>query len=139
MNLELLSAELERDEALRLKMYMDSRGIETIGIGHNLRDKPISERAARLIFADDVADVEADLDRTLPWWRDLDEVRQRVLANMVFNLGIGKLLEFKNTLAAMKVGNYVGAANGMTRSLWASQVGERARRLARAMVTGEAP
>ncbi len=75
----------------------------------------------------------------------MDEVRQRVIANMCFNMGIGNastgkgLLGFKNTLAAMQRGSYSMAAAGMLNSKWATQVGARATRLARAMETGVMP
>jgi lysozyme len=136
-SLKLFVHQLIRDEALRLTPYADSVGVLTIGVGHNLYAKPITERAAMVILEDDIADALTDLDRALPWWRDMDEVRQMVLANMCFNVGITKLLEFKNTLEAMKRGDYRMAALGVTNSKWFTQVGERAKRLVRMMQTGE--
>ena len=135
----LLQAELIRDEALRQRMYVDTVGKHTIGVGHNLDAKPISQRAALVILEDDVADVLAELDAALPWWRELNEVRQRVLINMGFNLGVPGLLAFHNALSAAQAGNYVAAANEMLNSKWATQVGERAQRLAKMMATGEEP
>ncbi|HBD36754.1 MAG TPA: lysozyme, partial [Cupriavidus sp.] len=40
-------------------------------------------------------------------------------------------------LQAMHFANYAAAAQGMRTSLWASQVGDRAERLAKIMETGE--
>ncbi len=77
------------------------------------------------------------LDADLPWWRNLDDVRQDVLANMCFNLGIGRLEGFHHTLAAVKAGNWQAAHEGMLASAWARQVGDRAVRLAKQMLTGE--
>lgn len=136
MNRDLLTQELERDEGIRLKVYKDSLGIETIGIGRNLRDVGISKAEAYMLLGADIDSVERDLDRALPWWRQLSDNRQRVLANMCFNLGINRLLGFKNTLAAMKEGRYADAAEGMLASKWASQVGQRAVRLANMMMEG---
>ena len=136
MNRDLLTQELERDEGIRLKVYKDSLGIETIGIGRNLRDVGISKAEAYMLLGADIDSVERDLDRALPWWRQLSDNRQRVLANMCFNLGINRLLGFKNTLAAMKEGRYADAAEGMLASKWASQVGQRAVRLANMMKEG---
>ena len=133
MNRELLMKELGRDEGCRTQMYKDSLGIETIGIGHNLRDRPVSMRAVAVIFEDDLGDVEKDLDTYLSWWRELSEERQRVLANMCFNMGITRLLQFKNTLTSIQTGDYKAAARGMLSSLWARQVGVRAIRLAKMM------
>jgi lysozyme len=55
---------------------------------------------------------------------------------MAFNLGIKKLMEFKNTLKAMSEGRYADAADGMRKSLWAKQVGKRAERLIHIMENG---
>lgn len=137
MNEALLEQDLTRDEALRLKAYRDSVGKLTIGVGRNLDDKGISPAEAQMLLKNDIAEHLELLDRHLPWWRNMDEVRQRALANMAFNLGVGpsdeqptgKLLSFKNTLSAMARGDYEAAANGMSASAWAKQVGIRATRL----------
>lgn len=67
----------------------------------------------------------------------MNEPRQRVLANMCFNMGIGTLMTFKNTLFNMREGNYTLAASGMRDSRWYTQVGVRAERLAVMMETGK--
>jgi lysozyme len=116
--------------------YQDSLGYWTIGIGH-LIDKrkggKISEAAIRFLFEEDVYNCIVSLDQYLPWWKTLSEVRQRVLLDMCFNLGIAGLLTFKNTLAMIHHGDYAGAAENMLLSKWARQVGRRARRLSRMM------
>src|SRR5690606_30269956 len=108
-------------------------GYWTIGIGH-LIDKrkggKLSDAARQFIFNEDVDEAVADLDKNLPWWKEMTEARQRVLVNMRFNLGMAGLLTFKNTLAYMKAGDYEKAAKGMLDSKWATQVGARATRLA---------
>lgn len=131
-----LRSQLIRDEGKRNRMYPDSRGVATIGIGHNLRDVPISDSAIFQIFDDDLAAVEAELILNLPaWYATLSEARQGVLLNMAFNLGVEGLLRFTDTLAKIGAGDYAGAARAMLNSVWATQVGERARRLARQMET----
>lgn len=129
MNLSLLIDELERDEGLRLKVYVDSVGVPTIGIGRNLRDRGLSREEAYHLLHNDLEEVSAQLDQRLPWWGRLDDVRQRVLANMCFNLGIAGLMQFERTLALTMTGKYEEAADEMLRSKWAAQVGERAVRL----------
>lgn len=146
MDIALLEEELRRDEGVRYWPYKDTAvpPRDTVGVGHNIQAKPLpsswayplTDAQVDQLLADDLADVFANLDRNLPWWRDLDEVRQRVVANMAFNLGVGKLLGFKNALGAMQRGSYAVAAAAMLNSVWANQVGERAKRLARAMETG---
>lgn len=136
IDLNALATQLRFDEGVRSKPYKDSVGKLTVGVGHNLDDKPLSDRAIGVILDDDITDVLEDLDRVLPWWRTMSEPRQRVLANMCFNMGISRLLEFKNTLAAMKSGDWEAAASGMEQSKWFTQVGGRAVRLVAVMRQG---
>ena len=140
----LLNQELRRDEGVEYKLYFDTLGIPTTGVGHNLNAKPLPEGwtypltddQVDQLLADDIGDVFNELDRVFPWWRGMSYGRQRALANMCFNLGITRLSGFKNTLAAMEQGRYTTAAAGMMASKWAEQVGKRAERLAEMMVTG---
>ena len=144
-NLATLIAELRRDEGVRYSPYKDTAGVDTVGCGHNLDCKPLpagwkyplNDVQVNSLLDDDLEDVFHDLDRALPWWTDLSDVRQRVLANMAFNLGITKLLGFRNTLVYMRQGKYSQAADGMLSSAWASQVKGRAQRLAAMMRTGQ--
>lgn len=131
-----LAKQLTIDEGLKDKPYLDTVGKLTIGVGRNLHDVGLSPDEIQYLLGNDIKRVEGDLDVALPWWRDMTEARQQVLANMCFNLGVGGLLGFKNTLAAMKAGRYEEAATGMRQSLWARQVGERSERLAKRMSTG---
>lgn len=132
-----LYEQLKLHEGKKNKPYKDTVGKLTIGIGRNLDDRGITEEEIVFLFGTDVALVEKDLDKNLKWWIDMSEVRQRVLADMCFNLGITKLLTFKNTLEAMRTKRYEDAASGMLNSLWAKQVKGRAVRLANMMRTGE--
>jgi lysozyme len=133
---EILKKRLNISEGRKSKVYKDSLGIESIGVGRNLKDRGLSEREIDFLLENDIDDVITDLDRSLPWWRKLDPVRQSVIADMCFNLGINKLKGFVNTLRMVQYGDYVGAADGMLKSLWASQVKGRATDLARMMKTG---
>lgn len=143
-NLLVLIAELRRDEGVEYKPYKDTKGIDTTGVGHNLQASPLpagwsyplTDEQVNVLLTQDIQNVFADLDHNLPWWTDLNDVRQRVLANMAFNLGITKLLGFKNTLAAMRQGKYKDASSGMLNSAWAAQVKGRAVRLADMMLRG---
>lgn len=137
-----LIPDLERDEGLRLSAYPDPlSGGEpwTIGYGHTGNVHPgtvwTPEQATAALQAD-VAHVEALLDIQLPWWRQLDDIRQDVLVNMGFNMGVTGLVQFHNTLAAVQNHRWQAAHDGMLMSLWARQVGTRAQRLAEQMLTG---
>lgn len=137
VNLEKAKKQLILHESEELKLYKDTVGKYTIGIGRNLSDRGITKEESEFLFTTDYNLVIKELDRNLSWWKNLDEVRQRVLFDMCFNLGVTKLLAFKNTLEAIRTGRYDDAAEGMLNSLWAKQVKGRAIRLAKMMRTGK--
>lgn len=141
IDMDKLRAELTRDEGKRHRIYVDTVGKVSGGIGRNLTDVGFSDDEINLMFSNDIARAILDLNRELPWWTMLNSVRQRVLVNLCFNMGIGNrehgLLSFKNTLEHMRAGHYASAAAGMRNSLWYKQVGARGERLAHMMELGE--
>ncbi len=139
MKRDRLKAVLVRHEGLKLRPYRDTVGKLTIGVGRNLDDRGITKDEALYMLENDIRTAEEELDQRIPWWRELDDVRQEVLLNMAFNLGVPKLMKFKRFLKALKEGNYGQASDEMLNSLWAQQVGRRAKELAFAMRNGEYP
>lgn len=151
----LIEKQLILHEGLRLRPYKDTLGKLTIGIGRNLTDRGISEEEAKEMLHRDILGAVADLDRELPWWRSVSgmapksfdffpSVRQRVLIDLCFNMGIGGphggLLSFVVTLGHMARGEFEKAADGLASSKWAAQVGPaRADRLVAMMRTGIDP
>ncbi|ABC38974.1 phage lysozyme family protein [Burkholderia thailandensis E254] len=130
-----LKLELTNDEGRRARIYTDTVGKVSGGIGRNLTDKGFRDNEIDLMYQNDVVETEVWLDRNLSWWRQLDPVRQRVMMNMAFNMQ-GRLLGFRNFLAAAQRGDWAMAAAEMLDSLWATQVGARATRLAKMMREG---
>lgn len=130
MNHDEILADLKRDEGLRLDLYRDTEGKLTGGYGHNFDDMGLSEAASLFILNEDKAIAIAELDRELPWWRDLPPLAQRGLANMSFNLGMPRLRGFRKMIAALKAGDFESAAIEALDSKWAGQVGDRAPRIA---------
>lgn len=137
MDIEKLKDQLVLHEGLRLKPYKDTVGKLTIGIGRNLDDVGISEDEARMMLANDLQTVFHELHQRCPWWVDLNDVRQRVMADMVFNLGISRFMNFAKMLQALEVEDFDAAAVEMLDSRWANQVGERATHLSQMMRTGQ--
>jgi len=140
MDINLLKLDLKRDEGVKPRIYTDTVGKISGGVGRNLSDVPFSNDEMELMLANDIKRSVADLDKFIPWWRNLNEVRQRVVINLCFNMGIGNskkgLLSFVNTLNFMMRGDYKAAAAGMRNSKWYGQVGLRGERLAKQMETG---
>lgn len=133
---EQLRQALVHDEGLRLKLYADPRGFWTIGVGRNVDIDGISTAEAYVLLDNDIDAAVRECAAAFPWFAALDPVRQGVLVNMAFNLGIGGLKQFTLTLAAIVRHDYAGAATQMRQSRWAMQVGPRASRLATEMETG---
>ncbi len=136
--LERIKEQLVRHEGLRLKPYRCTAGKLTIGIGRNLDDCGISQTEAYVLLENDIQNCEKQLVDEIPEiYNALDEVRKSVLLNMCFNLGIGGLLSFNNTLAFIAAGDWERAANGMLASKWAKQVGRRAIEMSELMRKGQ--
>jgi lysozyme len=131
--------QLRLHEGERLKPYRCTAGKLTIGVGRNLEDRGITAQESAYLLGNDIDSHWRELVKAAPWVERLDEVRQRVLLDMAFNLGITGLLGFKNTLATIKAGNFEKAGTMMLDSKWARQVGRRADRLATMMATGKDP
>lgn len=127
-------------EGLRLRVYLCPAGKLTIGYGRNLDERGITEEEARLLLANDITDFHAQLMGRLGGiFTRLDPVRQAVLIDMAFNLGINGLLKFKAMLTRLAAKDYAGAAEEMAASHWAAQVKGRALTLIAMTKTGEWP
>lgn len=135
---EKLFEQLHMHEGIKTKLYKDTAVPPrwTIGVGRNLSDVGLSQDEIDYLLNNDVKNVVSQLDRNFPWWSNLSDVRQRVMIDMCFNMGIKTLMTFKNTLKAIKDSNWQAAGMNMRTSLWAKEVGARATRLALMMETG---
>lgn len=141
---ERLTPQLIVEESMRLLPYFDTKGKLTVGVGRNLTDKGITAVEAMYLLSHDIEDAIRDLFRKFPWVAELSLVRQVVLVDMCFNMGIGNakrgLASMNNTLKLIENGDYAAGARGMSRTKWAKDVREvRAGRLCRMMETNEWP
>lgn len=136
----ILRESLIQHEGLRLKVYKDTLGIETIGVGRNLRDRGITQEEAMLLLEHDIQIAEGELYNALPWMGSLDPARRDVFIELSFALGMPKLREFRRMLLAGQNKDWDVCANELLNSLWAEQVGkapgERAHTLATILRTG---
>ena len=135
IDLKLLSSELKRDEGFKDTVYNCSAGKLTIGYGWNVEDNPMPESIAEKMLEHHIAQSLAQCERW-PWFFNLDGARQRVIINMVFNIGWNGLSGFRRMIQAIEDKNYSLAADEMMDSLWARQVGQRAVRLEEIMRNG---
>ena len=129
---------IKRHEGFSRYPYKDSLGVLTIGYGFNL-DHWLAygitkeEADALLKVKVEIAKREAS---ELSGWEDCNEVRQAVLIDMVYNMGIRSVKSFKKMLAALEQKDYKTASFEMLDSRWARQVGVRAVELSEMMRTG---
>ena len=135
--MDKLSEMIAKHEGLRLKPYHCTAGKLTIGYGRNLDDVGITKAEAETMLTNDIERVYRDLSVHYDWFKELHEVREAVVVNMCFNLGLNRFNGFKQTIKYIDEGAYEKAAAEMLNSKWANQVGKRAVELAHMMATGE--
>jgi lysozyme len=138
---------LKLHEGYSSTVYTDTRGIRTIGYGHNLQAEPyfegkripgyITADLAERILSHDIAVHEDRLLTYYPWVKDeVDPVRRDVLINMTFNIrNFPK--DFPTFFSMIKAKHYNSAADFMESWPWYKQVKSRAVTLCHLMRTGE--
>ncbi len=134
--LQQLHSLLMGNEGLKLKIYADSVGIPTIGIGRNLRDKGITQNEAFYLLDNDITECVGDLVHAYSWFLDLSLTRQHALIDLRFNLGMAGFAGFRQMITALSDGRFDDAATQLLSSQWAGQVGKRATDLASMLRAG---
>jgi lysozyme len=135
-NFEILKAELERDEGLKLKPYKDTKGILTIGIGKNLESAGISRDEAFYMLTNDINEIFNKIVEKFPWFLNLNYVRQRVLINIAFNVGFNGFLKFEKMLNYCKIADFSKAADEILDSKAGKELIIRYKRLSNMMRLG---
>ena len=143
MNLEKLREELEIDEGCKYEIYLDHLGYPTFGIGHLITENDpeygwevgasIDTVRVHEAFESDIEGVLFDCSKLYSDFGDLPEEAQRVIANMMFNMGYTRLSKFKNMKLSVDDRNWDIAADEMVDSRWYYQVPNRAKRLVERM------
>ncbi len=132
--------QIRRHEGEVLHAYTDSLGMLTIGVGRLIDKRKgggISKEESEFLLSNDINTRIAALEKRLPWFDQLDDVRKAVLLNMSFQLGIAGLMQFTKTLTHVQNGEYDLAADGMLKSKWATQTPKRAQEMSNQMRTGQ--
>ena len=143
MNLEKLREEIKYDEGSVNEIYLDHLGLATFGIGHLVTEwdeeygwevgTPVSEDRCNEVFDSDIQIVLSDCQHLYPDFNDLPEEVQRIIANMMFNMGRPRLSKFKGMKAGVDASDWNKAADEMVDSRWYPQVTNRAERLVERM------
>lgn len=118
MDLTKLKQSIKKHEGLRLKPYECSKGKLTIGFGRNLEDRGITTLEAETMLERDLLDTKLELEDSIKFFHKLDDIRQNVLIEMAYNMGVSNLLEFRNTLKFMEKSDFINASIEMLNSKW---------------------
>ena len=141
MDMDRLKDSVKQHEGYRNKVYLDTLGKRTVGVGHLCvedfweDDKEYEEKFLMEIL-------QKDLQQAIRGARslmedhgcaDIDEQAEEILIEMVFQLGKNGVSKFRNMWKALAELNYVGASYEMLDSRWAKQTPNRAKAMAKTM------
>ncbi|GLQ31635.1 glycoside hydrolase family protein [Litoribrevibacter albus] len=135
-SIQRLKDDLKRHEGVRSTVYTCPAGKLTIGVGRNLEDRGLLESEIDFLLENDIAECIRSARQLVISFDQLNDVRQEVILNMIFNLGASRFSKFVKTIVAINDGFFEKAAAEMLDSRWATQVGDRAQELAERMRTG---
>lgn len=133
-----LVAQLKRHEGVKSHAYKCTANMITVGVGRNIDENGgigLSDDEIDYLLENDIKRCKQELI-SLSWFIDLDSVRQDAIVNLCFNLGLTRLMGFKNAMAAMAEGDYERAADEFYDSRWAKQVKSRADEVCEMIRTG---
>jgi|TARA_R110001632_G_scaffold65215_1_gene154677 lysozyme len=143
MNIDRLRQQLEIDEGCKYVIYLDHLNLPTHGIGHLILESDpeygqpvgtsVSEDRVIECFEKDLESVQKDCYRLYDDFDDLPETVQEIIANMLFNMGLGRMKAFKGMKRNVDARQWDKAADEMVDSRWYNQVGERSKRLVERM------
>ncbi len=104
--------------------YQDSLGYWTVGYGKCLDKRQncgLTEEEATYLLTNELSSAELELSH-FDWFKLLDTVRQDVLIELCFNIGLSGVLKFHQMINAIQNKDYPAAAMHLLNSLWAKQV-----------------
>jgi lysozyme len=141
MNLERLLESVKKHEGYRNKVYLDTLGKRTVGVGHLCvedfweDDKEYEESFLMEILQKDLQEAIRGAKELMEehGCADIDERAEEIIIEMVFQLGRTGVKKFRNMWKALSEHNYIGASYEMLDSKWAKQTPNRAKDMAEQM------
>jgi lysozyme len=121
-----LKDHIKEYEGLSNVLYKCTSNKVSIGYGRNLEDVGISKDEAEYLLKNDI-DIALDEVSEHFDMPNLPEPAQIVLVDMCFNMGISRLLNFRNMIKAMEQDDWDKAADELLDSKYAAQTKRRAR------------
>ena len=127
-----LIAAIKAHEGYSKKVYSDSLGYPTIGIGFLVSSLELDEDVCDIILERRLKKNEAVLQRKMTNYINLPIEVQNIIQNMYYQMG-NRLFNFVKTLHYIESGKYRSASVEMLDSLWAKQTPNRAKELSERM------
>ena len=134
MNMERLLKSVKKHEGYRNKVYLDTLGKRTVGVGHLCVEdfwednKEYEEKFLMTILEHDLKTaIKGAKDLMAEYGcMDIDEVAEEIIIEMIFQLGKTGVSKFRNMWKALSALDYSTAASEMLDSRWAKQTPNRA-------------
>ena len=138
MDMDRLLESVIKHEGYRNKVYLDTLGKRTVGVGHLCGedfwedDKEYEEKFLMTILEHDLSDAIKGANDLLAenGCMDMNEKAHEIIIEMVFQLGKTGVSKFRNMWKALSGLDYSTAASEMLDSRWAKQTPNRANGMA---------
>ena len=127
-----LIADIKAHEGYSKKVYKDTLGYDTIGIGFLVSSLELDEDVCDIILERRLKKNEAVLQRKMTYYSKLPIEVQNIIQNMYYQLG-NRLFNFVKTLHYIENEKWRAASVEMLDSLWAKQTPNRAKELSERM------
>ena len=144
---------LSLNEGNKPKVYKDSKGNRTIGVGFNLEDtgnrkflkregidinelfdgRELTDRETKTLYNHSLTQAFKDAQSYDPNFAKRPEAVKMTLVDMAFNLGLTKLNKFVDMKKGLMNNDYNMAADEMVDSNWYKQVKSRGPRMVKVM------
>lgn len=123
----VLRSSLVKHEGFERRIYKDSLGNWSAGVGRNLSSVGLSNAEVYYLLENDIDTAEKALDASpCTWWRNLSDARQRAMVELTFNMGWGDgshgLSSFHEFLSLMASSAFEKAVSALNDSQWAREV-----------------
>ena len=139
MNIDELREEIQNDEGRVNSVYLDHLNLPTVGIGHLIKESDpehglpvgtvVDDERINELFDQDIKVTLSECEQLYGNFNNLPEEVQKILANMMFNLGRPRLSKFRKLCKAVADRDWQECAVQMEDSRWHKQVTNRANRL----------
>ena len=138
-----LRDEIKIDEGYKNEIYICSANKATVGVGHMILESDpeyglevgthVDDERVSELFDQDIKTTLNECTLLYDDFYTLPDEAQKIIANMMFNIGRPRLSKFKKMKEAVDNRDWVEASNQMMDSRWYKQVPNRAERLVQRM------